>query len=121
MAAMTMAGLLARRIFGTRRRGLTNNEAFGRHRKFGQANRLHAQANVADGAQTRADEQPADVRTTTRRANAGCGASQSASAPSAPSNADGRRSEAGGDLALLGHATRLHHRVCIAGGSLDFR
>jgi hypothetical protein len=44
------------------RRGLTNNEAFDRHREFGQANCLHAQANVADGTQARADEQPADVR-----------------------------------------------------------
>jgi len=33
-----------------------------RHREFGQANCLHAQANVADGTQARADEQPADVR-----------------------------------------------------------
>jgi hypothetical protein len=46
----------------TWRRGLTYNEAFDWHRKFSQANRLHAQANVADGAKTWADEQPADVR-----------------------------------------------------------
>ena len=47
---------------GAGQRRLINNEAFDWHRVFGQPDNLHVQAKVADGAQARADEEPADVR-----------------------------------------------------------
>jgi hypothetical protein len=64
--------------FGARRRGLTNNEAFDPHWKFGQANRLYAQANAAGGAQTGPTNSP---RTSARRPAAQTQAAGRASQP----------------------------------------